>query len=426
METLRYGDTGPMVEYLQLALRRAGFDAGAIDGRFGTRTLDALTRFQKANGLNTDGVAGRETWTRLYPYLSGYTMHVARQGDTFFTLAKRYGTRVSAIETANPKIAPENIPIGEKLVIPLSFPVVPDNVRWSYAINAIVADGLLSRYPFISRERVGASVMGRPIEALYLGTGQTEVFYNAAHHANEWITCPLVLRFLERYAEAYAQNGSIFGVGARELFEKTALYVTSLVNPDGVDLVTGALPPTDGYYRQAEALADNYPDIPFPSGWKANILGVDLNLGYPAGWEEARKIKFAAGYTRPGPRDYVGRAPLAEPENKGMYAFTRRHNFRLSISYHTQGEVIFWKYLDYDVPNAEQIVRAFEQASGYTAENTPYASGFAGYKDWFIQTYVLPSYTVEAGLGQNPLPLSAFPAMYRANEPIMTLGLSLA
>ena len=65
METLRYGSRGPMVEYLQLALRRAGYDPGQIDGIFGWRTQAALTRFQKDNGLAPDGVAGRLTWAKL-------------------------------------------------------------------------------------------------------------------------------------------------------------------------------------------------------------------------------------------------------------------------------------------------------------------------------------------------------------------------
>ena len=73
-----------MVEYLQLALRRAGYDPGQIDGIFGWRTQAALTRFQKDNGLAPDGVAGRLTWAKLFPYLSGYTVHVVQRGDTFW------------------------------------------------------------------------------------------------------------------------------------------------------------------------------------------------------------------------------------------------------------------------------------------------------------------------------------------------------
>ena len=43
-------------------------------------------------------------------------------------------------------------------------------------------------------------------------------------------------------------------------------------------------------------------------------------------------------------------------------------------------------------------------ASGYALEDTPYASGHAGYKDWFILDYDRPGYTIECGLGEIPCP----------------------
>lgn len=425
MQTLRYGDRGVFVQYLQLALTRAGQSPGSIDGVFGQRTLDALTAFQRQNGLSPDGIAGRLTWTRLYPYLAGYTLHTVRPGETFFTIAARYDTTIQAIQTANPEVPPNNIPVGKRLIIPLSFDIVPDNVPYSYALNTILLDGLTTRYPFIRTEEIGSSAMGKPLETAVLGTGAIEVFYNASHHANEWITSTLAMRYLENYAKAIATGTDIAGNDANKLYNGTKLYLMPLVNPDGVDLVTGALPRQDSYYARAQAMAEFYPNIPFPSGWKANIEGVDLNLTYPAGWEQARRIKFAQGYTRPGPRDFVGTAPLSQPESRSVYDFTLAHNFRLTLSYHTQGGVIFYKYLDYDPPRATQIAQAFSQVSGYSVQETPYESGFAGYKDWFIQTYNLPGYTIEAGRGVSPLPLSQFPTIYRDNVGIFTLGMAI-
>ena len=267
--------------------------------------------------------------------------------------------------------------------------------------------------------------MGRPLHALCIGRGPTHVLYNAAHHANEWITTPVLLRFLEEYAAAYAHNGSLHGQSASNLFDSTTLTVVPLVNPDGVDLVTGALPNESPFFINAQQLAFNYPAVPFPDGWKANILGVDLNLNYPAGWEEAKKIKESQGYTRPGPRDYVGPAPFSEPESAALAALTEAHSYRLTLSYHTQGEVIYYKYLDFQPPYALAIGQAFSRASGYALEQTPYESGFAGYKDWFIQSFDRPGYTIEAGRGTNPLPLDDFDSIYRDNLGILVQGLVL-
>ena len=59
---------------------------------------------------------------------------------------------------------------------------------------------------------------------------------------------------------------------------------------------------------------------------------------------------------------------------------------------------------------------------GYSLEETPFASSFAGYKDWFIQTYNRPGFTVEVGLGENPLPISQFDKIYNDNLGIFVLG----
>ena len=426
MPIVRYGDAVLFVRYLQLALRRAGYDAIRIDGVFGAKTLDAVTAFQRANGLDADGIVGRRTWGRLYPFLAGYTVRKARPGDTFYQRAKRYDTTIERILTANPEIRPDAIPVGAELIVPLSFSIVPDDVPYSSALNAILLDGLSARYPFLAVQRVGVSVMGRPLAAVAMGSGAKQVFYNASHHANEWITSTLTMTYLERYCEAYTSGRGIGGYAARELFERCTLFLLPLVNPDGADLVTGAIEKDDSYYRRAEAMSEYYPSIPFPNGWKANIAGVDLNLQYPAGWEEAQRIKYEQGYTRPGPRDYVGTAPLTEPEARAVYAFTRAADFQLTLSYHTQGGVIFYKFLNFDPPRADEIALAFSAASGYETMDTPYDSGFAGSKDWFIQTYNRPGFTIEAGYGESPLPLSQFPSIYRDNEGILTLGMALA
>ena len=202
---------------------------------------------------------------------------------------------------------------------------------------------------------------------------------------------------------------------------RCTLHLLPLVNPDGVDLVTGELGPEDAAY--GEALAMNGSQAGFPDNWKANIRGVDLNLQYPAGWEEARRIKFSQGYTKPGPRDYVGSAPLTEPESRAVYDYSLHNPFSLTLSYHTQGQVIYWKYDGFDPPHAKAIGRRLAALSGYALELTPEESAYAGYKDWFIQQFDKPGYTVEAGKGVSPLPLGQFEEIWRANEPLLACAM---
>lgn len=423
LRTIRRGSRGPEVELLQLGFNRAGYLSAPPDGIFGPVTEAAVLRFQRASGLAADGIVGPRTWAALDPWLVGYTLHTVRPGDTLYSLARRYGTTLAAVELANPGVDPFSLRIGSRLTIPLGFPVVPANISFTPTVLELVTDGLTRRYPFLTAGSIGRSVMGRELTYFRMGTGPREVFYNGAHHANEWIVTPMLLRFLEEYAAAYASGGSIFGRDAAGLYAAVSLYMVPMVNPDGVALVTGEL--TGGSrFEEAARIGANYPFIPFPSGWKANISGVDPNLQYPAGWENARAIKFAQGFTSPAPRDYVGAASLTAPESRAVYDFTLAHDFRLTLSYHTQGRVIFWKYLDMEPPGAREIANAFSAVSGYAVEDVPVASGYAGYKDWFILEYDRPGFTIEAGSGQNPLPLSQLGAIYRENIGILTLGLT--
>ena len=378
MQTLRYGSTGPMVEFFQNILQKLGYYNGRIDGIFGKRTQNSTLIFQKNFRLTSDGIVGLKTWNALKPYINGG----------------------------------------------LDF-IIPTNINYSYSILQININSLKELYPFIEVSSIGKTINGNNIPMIKIGSGKKEVFYSSAIHANEWITSPLVMKFLADYAYSYKNNLSIYGYNARNLFNQTTLYIVPMINPDGVNLVTGELPANSPSYLFARNIARNFPLIPFTDGWKTNIRGVDLNLQFPAGWEQAREIKYSQGFVSPAPRDFVGYGPLTEPESLALYNFTLEHNFRLVLSFHTQGKVIYWQFQNYTPPQSLYIGQEFSQVSGYSLEDTPYNSSFAGYKDWFIQDYRKPGFTIEVGEGQNPLPISQFDEIYSDILGIFVLGLVL-
>jgi len=278
---------------------------------------------------------------------------------------------------------------------------------------------LTEAYPFCRTEVLTRTAFGRPLRTLVLGNGPRKVLYTAAHHANEWITSYILLKFAEDWANAIREGGTVFDTDAAALAQTATVYMVPMVDPDGVDLVTGAITPGDDQYDQARRLADNYPFIPFPDGWKANLLGVDLNLNYPAGWLQAREIKFSQGFTTPGPRDYVGRAPFNQLETQALSGYTEFLDPALVLAYHSQGREIYWTFQDIPVPGARELGEEFARVSGYSLTQPAFNSSFAGYKDWFIQQFRKPGYTIEVGQGVNPLPLSQFDEIYRDNLGIL-------
>lgn len=354
----------------------------------------------------------------------GFFYYEIKSGDTIYKIANKFGSTVLQILTANPGLQIYNLNIGQRIVIPVGG-IIDTTVNYTSDILARDIRNLKIVYPFLEVGDIGKSVLGRAIKYIKIGSGNKEVFYNASFHANEWITTPVLMKFIEEYANAFVNNRNIYTYNAKNLYYNTTLYIVPMVNPDGVDLVTGGIQNVESAYQNAKKIANSFPNIPFPSGWKANIEGVDLNLQFPAGWENAREIKYAQGFNKPAPRDFVGYGPLTEPESLAVYNFTLEHNFRLVIAYHTQGEEIYWNFQNINPPMGRTIGEKFSKVSGYTLADVPYNSSFAGYKDWFIQNYNRPGYTIEAGIGQNPLPISQFNTIYNKNLGILTIGLTV-
>lgn len=199
-----------------------------------------------------------------------------------------------------------------------------------------------------------------------------------------------------------------------------------LVNPDGAGPRRGAkFPNASPEYQSAAQLAASYPQLPFPSGWKANLRGVDLNLNYPANWDKAKQIKASLGFDRPAPRDYPGEKPLDQRETAALAAYTACVRPGLLLAYHTQGRVIYPGGAALDPPGSAAIAAKLSAASGYEVQNVPPESSNAGYKDWFLARFHRPGFTIEAGLGENPLELSQLPQLLLENEPLLAAALSL-
>lgn len=210
----------------------------------------------------------------------GFFYYEIEAGDTIYKIVNEFGSSIDQIITANLGIQIYNLRIGQRIIVPVGN-IVETNVNYSSDILKRDIKNLKLIYPFLEVGSIGNSVLGKPLQYIKIGVGSKEVFYNASFHANEWINTPVLMKFVEQYAKAFVNNDDIFGYNAKNLYYSTSLYIVPMVNPDGVDLVTGSLQTVDTAYQNAQKIAENFPNIPFPSGWKANIEGVDLKNFQP-------------------------------------------------------------------------------------------------------------------------------------------------
>lgn len=159
--------------------------------------------------------------------------------------------------------------------------LISTNIPYSYTVFQSNLSSLKSTYSFLDIEMIGSSVLGKQIPCIRMGNGTKHVLYSAAFHANEWITAPLLMKFIEDCCQSYTHSSLLFGFSVEEIFKTTTIHLVPMINPDGVNLVTGNLPSNSSAYLSAKEIASRYPNIPFVDGWKANINGVDLKNYQP-------------------------------------------------------------------------------------------------------------------------------------------------
>lgn len=377
------------------------------------RKGDTVSRIAARHGLTPEHVVQGNPWAGSQPYLyPGQVLflpsaprkrYAVQDGDDVYSIASLFGVSVDELERLNPGVSSGRICTpGKVLVLPYASRQEVVCLRGEYGPADAEADTsrLVDQYSCLHTEIIGNSVLGQPIRLLRIGSGSRHLHVNAALHANEWLTAPCLMRFLEEYAAAYTSGADWHGHKPADWYRDWTLWAVPMANPDGVRLVQeGALPDHPCY---DELMMWNNGRRSFRH-WKANIRGVDLGDQFPAHWEEERMRRQVSG---PGPRDYSGPAPLSEPEAAALAALAERVPGDAAVSLHSQGAEIYWNYRGYEPPESKRWAAGLAAASGYRAVEL--TGSDAGYKDWFIQRFRKPGFTVELGLGKNPLPAADF------------------
>ncbi|KLV27268.1 peptidase M14 [Niallia circulans] len=344
-------------------------------------------------------------------------VHKIKQGETLWKLAGVRNISVDSILLINQHVNPNNLQVGDEIYIPnrIIGRIVQGKKKYDYHSLQVDLTRLKKIFPFIQVKSIGKSVLGHNIEEIRIGKGTKKVHINASFHANEWITTPILMVFLNDFLLSLTNGTNIHRVHTMPLYQSVDLSIVPMVNPDGVNLVLNG-PPEE---EKEKLFSINGGSTDFTS-WKANIRGVDLNNQFPANWEIEKERKEPKS---PAPRDYPGDTPLSEPEAQVMAKLAHKENFDCLIALHTQGKEFYWGYEGLEPAESQTIANEFYRVSGYKAIQN--VDSHAGYKDWFIQEFRKPGFTLELGKGINPLPLSQFTEIYHDTSTIFLASLYL-
>lgn len=295
-----------------------------------------------------------------------------------------------------------------------------------YSYDNLVADAklLVSRYPQLCTwEPLTETPDGRYVWLMVIGNSKVErkVFVNAGIHGREYITSQLVMKQAATLLRHWEDKDTYKGYSYEELLEGCAVYVIPMVNPDGISISQMGL---DG--MQTEQIRKRVQQIAildhqeftreYLTLWKANGKGTDLNRNFDALWEN---YQDPAGH--PSSDHYKGTNPGSEPESAALIWLTQKERFDRTISYHSQGSVIYW-YFAQD-GKLYQICRRFAEriasVTGYALDDRYQDLDPAGYKDWAISRMRIPSLTIEVGRDISPVPWQQMDEIWNRNQYVL-------
>lgn len=276
---------------------------------------------------------------------------------------------------------------------------------------------LTENYNFLKNFYFGKSVGGTRLTALRLGNSRDVALFVASVHGNEYITTTLLLKFIYDLCESIAKGSSLCGIDFNVALKSNSIVFVPMLNPDGCDFVQGEtshLP--ECKVSKALEMCNYNTEI-----FKANLNGVDINHNFPACWEKLKCIEIEHGITEPTYGKFGGYSAVSEPETAGIINLCKILNPRTVLALHTQGEVIYYGFGKSNKAET-QMAEIFSMLSGYSLAVPDYLSSLGGFKDWFADYFKKPAFTIECGLGKNPLPISDAPRIYNRIKELLAVA----
>lgn len=289
-------------------------------------------------------------------------------------------------------------------------PTLGNTVFHTYARITQRADEFMAARPeLMQRVQIGETTGHRqPIYAYRLANDVRQpqerpaVLLNGCHHADEVLGAEIVVAFMERLITGYGADAEV-----TRWLDTFEIWLVPVVNVDGHDVVTSGQDPR---WRKNLRDVDSDGTVAYPEG-------VDVNRGYDFNWA-------LGGTGDPAKVSYRGLHPFSEAENRAMRRLAEMRQFLLSISYHSQGEVIFYPWTWNGKPAPDDVI--IRRIAGDVAANIPRMDGTGTYAispggassqsyPWFYGRHGTFDMIIETGKGSHLFPAHEVSGIVAAN-----------
>jgi hypothetical protein len=230
------------------------------------------------------------------------------------------------------------------------------------------------------------------------------ILFDGCHHADELMGAEICTAIIHMLVDGYNREAEVTDwVNCYEIF------IVPVVNVDGHNVVTRGIDPR--WCKNARDTNGNGVLYDYSEG-------VNLNRNYDFNWAHG-------GSGDPTSERYRGPYPFSESENRAMRGLAEAQKFVLSISYHSQGEVIYypWDWRGRKAPDdkllteiANALASHITTMKGDTCYKAEYGAGTVGQSyPWLYGTYGSFDFVVETGKGSHIFPENEMPGIVKSN-----------
>lgn len=283
----------------------------------------------------------------------------------------------------------------------------------------------------MSLKSIGQTYEGREIwmvklsDNVNLDEDEPEILLMGAHHGNEKPSYEALIVFIKHMIEYYntdltdndkdgfLNEDIIDGVDndgdglidedpsesrVKEAIYNTEIFIIPMVNPDGVEANT------------RKNCAPNYGS--FGNSPFIKSYGVDLNRNYGYKWYRwfIQPVKYSVFTKQFNTKSdvYRGEKPFCENETIAISDLVNRHNFTISLSYHTYGEKIVYPW-NYKIKRTiddrlfKTIGKMISDVNSYQlVKGSVFFPNIGNSNDWLYGVHRILAYTIELGKSYAP------------------------